>query len=417
MMAAVAVPPLYDPFDPVTQADPYPVYRRLRDEDPVHHVAAHDFWVLSRFEDVFAAAGDTATFSSAQGLTFGEDEIARLGLAPTLVMMDRPGHTTYRRLISRGFTPRAVAGLEPAVRAFARARAEALARQGEADLIELLAGPLPTLVVATYLGVDEEDRARFDHWSSAIVSANASGQGVTSAVEAVSGLYEYFTGLVERRRASPADDMLSDLVAATVDGVPLDLAEILGYCFVMIAGGNDTVTGLLGGAAELLSAHPEVRDRLADHPELLPGAVEELLRLTSPVQGLCRTTTRPVTLHGTTIAAGRKVHLLYGSANRDPREFGPTADTLDIGRGARRMLTFSNGPHHCIGAAAARLQGRVALEELLRACPRFTVDEAGRRLAPGPFVRRFETLHVRAGAGARHGSRGESTALPSRALS
>ena len=182
-----------------------------------------------------------------------------------------------------------------------------------------------------------------------------------------------------------------------MDGAPLDLAQILGYCFVMIAGGNDTVTGLLGGAALLLSEHPAQRARLAAAPGAIPGALEELLRMTSPVQGLCRTTTRAVTIRGTTIPTGRKVHLLYASANRDPREFGPRAEELDVGRPVRRMLSFSNGPHHCLGAAAARLQGRVALEELLAACPRFTVDPESARLAPGPFVRRFETLTLRAG--------------------
>jgi hypothetical protein len=391
-----ALEPLYDPYDPATLRDPYPTYRRLRDEDPVHHVVDRDFWVLSRFADAFAAVGDSATFSSAQGLTFEQDEITRLGLAPTMVMMDRPEHTTYRRLVSRGFTPRQVAGLEPAVRAFARQRVAAIAAAGEANLIELLAGPLPTLVVATYLGVPEDDRAQFDAWSSAIVSANAEGNAIGGAVEAVTGLYHYFDELIERRRIEPTDDMLSDLVAAEVDGERLDLARILGYCFVMIAGGNDTVTGLLGGAAVLLTERPDQRQLLLDDPGRIPLAVEELLRLTSPVQGLCRTTTTDVTVGGTTIPAGRKVHLLYGSGNRDPREFGPTADQLDVTRHISRMLSFGGGPHHCIGAAAARLQGRVALEELLAALPEFTVDADRGTLAPGPFVRRYESLPIRA---------------------
>jgi cytochrome P450 family 130 len=391
-----ALAPLYDPYDPATLRDPYPTYRRLRDEDPIHHVVERDFWVLSRFADVFAAVGDSATFSSAEGLTFERDEITRLGLAPTMVMMDRPEHTTYRRLVSRGFTPRQVAGLEPAVRAFARERVAAIAAAGEADLIELLAGPLPTLVVATYLGVPEDDRAQFDAWSSAIVSANAKGKAIGGAVEAVTGLYHYFDELIERRRVEPTDDMLSDLVAAEVGGEQLDLARILGYCFVMIAGGNDTVTGLLGGAAVLLTERPDQRQLLLDDPGRIPLAVEELLRLTSPVQGLCRTTTTDVTVGDTTIPAGRKVHLLYGSGNRDPREFGPTADQLDVTRHISRMLSFGGGPHHCIGAAAARLQGRVALGELLAVLPEFTVDAGQGTLAPGPFVRRYESLPIRA---------------------
>jgi cytochrome P450 family 130 len=384
---------LYDPLDPATHADPYPVYARLRDEDPVHYVERPDgrgFYVLSRFAEVFAAAADGATFSSASGLTFEEDEITRLGLQPTLVMMDRPAHTTYRRLVSRGFTPRAVATLAPAVRALCRERVAALASAGGGDFIETLAGPLPTLVVATYLGVPEADRQQFDRWSGAIVSANATGSALRDAREALSSLYGYFAELVERRRLEPADDLVSDLVAAEVDGRPLDLAQILGYCFVLIAGGNDTVTGLLGGAAVLLADHPEQRRQLAENPERIPVAIEELLRMTSPVQGLCRTTTVDVRIEGRLIPAGTKVHLLYGSANRDPREFGPDADTLDLGRRIVRMMALGGGPHHCLGAAAARLQGRIALEALLATCPDFAVVAGP--FAPGPFVRRYESL-------------------------
>jgi hypothetical protein len=389
-------PLVYDPFDPATHENPYPVYRRLRDEDPVH-LSPHGFWALSRFDDVFHAALDTATFSSAQGLTFGENEIVTLGLKPTLVMMDRPEHTTFRRLISRGFTPRKVAELEPMLRDFVRTRVSIIAESGVGDFVEVLAGPLPTFVVALYLGVPESDRERFGAWSTAIVQANATGNAVRDAAEAIGGLYGYFTELIDWRRHHPGDDMVSDLVAAQVDGQALHVDEILGYCFVMIAGGNDTASGLLSAAAVALTEYPDQRRLLLDDRALVAGAVDELLRLTSPVQGLSRTTTRDVEMHGTSVPASSKVHLLYGSANRDPREFGPTAGELDVTRRFRRLLTFGNGPHHCIGAAAARLQGRVALEELLRAIPDFAVDASRGRLAPGPFVRRYEALPVTAG--------------------
>ncbi len=394
---ADARPHLYDPHDAGTHQDPYPVYRRLRDEDPVH-LTSRGYWVLSRFEDVFCAASDSVTFSSAQGLTFEEDEILKLGLKPTLVMMDRPLHTTYRRLISRGFTPRRVLELEPAVRAFVRARLATIVEAGEADFVEALAGPLPAFVVAGYLGVPESDRGQFGIWSDAIVQANATGNTVRDASGALSSLYGYFTELVAWRRQNPGEDMLSDLVSARVDGCPLDLDEILGYCFVLIAGGNDTAGGLLGGAAVALCDYPDQRRALIDDPESLGGAVEELLRFTSPVQGLSRTTTREVVLSGTHLPPQAKVHLLYGSGNRDPREFGPTADQLDITRRFGRMLTFGNGPHHCIGAAAARLQGRVVLDELLRVMPSFEVDRQHGRIAPGPFVRRYESLPITVGA-------------------
>ena len=168
--------------------------------------------------------------------------------------------------------------------------------------------------------------------------------------------------------------------------------QILGFAFTMVTGGNDTTTGLLGGALELLTAHPDERRRLLDDPALLPNAVEELLRLTSPVQGLARTATRDVELHGTTIPAGEKVVLLYAAANRDDREFGPDAEELDVGRRPEKILTFGYGAHHCLGAAAARLMGSVTLEELLARCPRFAVDAAGGRFASGHFVRWYESL-------------------------
>lgn len=387
---------LYDPFDPATQDDPFAVYRRLRDEDPVHCVTSRGFWVLSRFENVNAAARDTQTFSSAQGLTFEEDEIARLGLAPTIVMMDPPRQTALRALVSRGFTPRRIASLEPPIRRFVVERVERMREAGDSDFIVELAGPLPTLVVAHFLGVPVEDHGRFDGWSNAIVQANARGSVLGHAKDAVADLYRYFAGLIETRRRQPRDDMISILLEAEVGGECLSVAEILGFCFVMIAGGNDTTTGLLGGAAALLTRYRDQRRILLDEPARIIGAIEEFLRLTSPVQGLSRTTTRDVELHGRSIPAGRKVHLLYGSANRDPREFGPRSEELDVTRRIARHLAFGSGPHFCMGAAVARLQGRIALEELLARMPDFSVDEAAGRYAPGPFVRRFEQLRIHA---------------------
>ncbi|HVN52415.1 MAG TPA: cytochrome P450, partial [Acidimicrobiales bacterium] len=212
----------------------------------------------------------------------------------------------------------------------------------------------------------------------------------------VAELYEYFADLVERRRSEPGEDMISQLVRATIGGEPVSVEGVLGYTFVMIAGGNDTVTGLLAGSAELLSAHPDQRQRLLDDPTLIPRAVEELLRMTSPVQGLSRFVTRDTVVHDVELPAGSRVHLLYGSANRDEREFGPTAGELDVGRRIERLMTFSSGPHFCLGAAAARLQGRVTIEELLRRLPDFEVDADRGTYAPGAFVRRFERLPVTA---------------------
>jgi cytochrome P450 family 130 len=377
----------YQPFTAATWRDPFPLYRRLRDEDPVHR-SPIGVWVLSRFEDVFAAAQDTAVFSSAQGLTF-RNERAQLDLAPTIVMMDPPEHTQYRRLVSRGFTPRHVTDLEPRLRDYVRDRVAGL-RDG-ADLVAGLARPVPSWVVAHYLGVPEEDRSLFDGWTQAIVQTTAEGHAM-GAPRAVAELYGYFTDLIERRRREPGDDLVSVLLAADDEGAGIGIEGILGYAFVMIAGGNDTTTGLLAGAAELLAAHPDQRQRLRDDPALIPGAVEELLRLASPVQGLCRVTTCDVEIRGQRIRAGERVLLCYGAANRDPREFGPDAEELDVGRRIGRLLSFSTGAHFCLGAAAARLQGRVVLAELLHAFPDFGVDAERGVFAEGSFTRRYEWL-------------------------
>ncbi|MEJ5254796.1 MAG: cytochrome P450 [Acidimicrobiales bacterium] len=293
-----------------------------------------------------------------------------------------------------------MAEIEPAVRAFVVERIEDLRavirEQGCADITAELAGPLPSFVVAQHLGVPEADRGRFDRWTDAIVSANARGDVIGAARQAVGELYEYFTYLAERRREEPAGDLISQLVHASLHGEPVSIETVLGYAFVMVAGGNDTTTGMLGGSAELLTQRPDQRQLLLDEPARLVGAVEELLRLTSPVQGLSRTTTRDVQLYGETVPAGSRVHLLYAAANRDPREFGPTAEELDVGRRIDRILTFSSGPHFCLGAAVARLQARVALEELLARLPDFEVDVDAGGYAPGAFVRRFTSLPITA---------------------
>lgn len=391
MTASLTSPPRYQPLSGEGWRAPWAMYASLRDHDPVHHVERGGYWVLSRFADVYAAATDTATFSSAQGLTFeyGDREKAGLAEARPMVMLDPPEHTAFRRLVSRGFTPRQVSDIEPAVRSFVVERIEQLRAAGTGDVVAHLFKPLPSLVVAHYLGVPEADRSRFDRWTEGIVAANAQGDPLLAG-ETVAELFGYFSDLIEQKRRSPGDDTISALVDTGADGP--EVLQVLGFAFTMVTGGNDTTTGLLGVAAELLTRRPDQRALLLDQPDLLPQAVEEMLRLSAPVQGLARTTTRPVTVHGVDVPPDVKVLLLYGSANRDPREFGPTAEQLDVTRPIRQMLTFSHGPHHCLGAAAARLQARVTLEELLARCPRFAVDHEAGTFAPGHFVRRYETL-------------------------
>ena len=377
-----------------TWRDPFASYAALRDRDPVHHEAAGDFYVLTRFEDVWAAAGDPATFSSARGLTVHYDELEATGLgdAMPMVFLDPPAHTAFRRLVTKKLTPRKVETIEPAVRAFVVDRLESARTMGSVDIVAHLFKPLPSFVVAHYLGVPAEDRPLFDRWTEAIVQAAAGGAPPVSS-DPFAELLGYFAALVARRRREPASDIVSDLARLGEDDV--SLARILGFAFTMVTGGNDTITGMLAGSACLLAEHPGQRARLVADPAGIPNAVEELLRLTSPVQNLARTTTRDAAIRGVTIPAGRKVLLCYAAANRDPREFGPTAEELDVERRIAKILSFSYGTHYCIGAAAARLEARVVLEELLARCPEFTVDVAGGVYARGSYVRRHERLVMR----------------------
>jgi cytochrome P450 len=365
-----------------TWPNPWPMYAALRNHDPVHHVVPadrpeHDYWVLSRYADVWNAARDHETFSSAQGLTvnYGELEMAGLTDNPPFVMQDPPVHTEFRKLVSRGFTP----------------RVERLRAAGGGDIVAELFKPLPSMVVAHYLGVPEQDRKQFDGWTEAIAAANTNGGAiVNTAGDAIASMMAYFTEIIERRRREPGDDTISHLVAAGV-GAEGDIAgtlKVLAFTFTMVTGGNDTTTGMLGGTVQMLHQRPDQRRRLVERPEIIPDAIDELLRLTSPAQGLARTTTRDVKVGDTTIPQGRKVLLLYGSANRDEREYGPDAGELDVTRRPHNILTFSHGAHFCLGAAAARMQSHVALTELLARCPEFEVDESGIVWADGSYVRR-----------------------------
>ncbi|MEM7285709.1 MAG: cytochrome P450 [Actinomycetota bacterium] len=375
---------------------PWDDYRRLRDDDPVHRVddpVRGTYYVLSRFEDVFDAARDTSTFSSAQGLTPDQGAMAQFeDMAAPIVMMDPPDHTSMRRLVSRPMTPRRVAPFEPEITAFVDDRLDEIAAAGEVDIVASLLKPLPSFVVAHYLGVPDEDRLRFDEWTQAIVAANANDD-LASAQDAFLAVFGYANELMERRAVDPGEDIVSDLVAAGQEQA--STMWVVGFIFTMITGGNDTTTGLLGGAAELLTAHRDQRRRLLDDPGMIRPAVDEFLRLTSPVQNLARTTTSDVDIGETTIPEGTKVVLLYGSANRDEREFGPDVDELDVGRSLDRILSLGYGAHHCLGAAAARLQAVVALERILDRFPDFEVDADAGRFAPGGFVRRYESLPFR----------------------
>ncbi|SMO81422.1 hypothetical protein SAMN06265174_10712 [Dietzia kunjamensis subsp. schimae] len=407
MMQQPATAPTFNPFDPAHLADPYPGYRLLRETDPVHHhrgdgTTAHpDFWALSRYADVDAAVCDPGTFSSASGLTFYRDEIEKLGLAPTIVMMDPPEHSGKRRLLAKAFSPKRVAATEPRIRDFVRGRLAEMAERYDDDdeVVDLhrdFSAQIPTFVLAHLFDLPTADRPLFGPWVSALTTLQEEGfrpAGLEGgAVDAVAEMFAYFGELIAERRAHPGDDLISALAQAEIEGERLDDWDILGFCFVIVAGGNDTTGNLISHTVALLDSHPRQREMLAADPGLIPGALSECLRFESSVQALARTTTREVTVGGTTIPAGEKVMMLYGSANRDEREFGPTAGQLDITREISGHLGFARGPHFCIGSHFARLQARIAVEELYAAHPTVGVDRDSAVRALSPFTRGFVSL-------------------------
>lgn len=414
----------YDPYDEAFLLDPYEGYRVLRDTDPVHFHAGDgtadrpDFWALSRFADIDAAVRDTETFSSAHGLTMYADEIAALGLAPTIVMMDPPEHTVKRRLVAKAFSPRQVASTEQDLRAFVRGRLGELgARAADGETVDLHAdfsSAIPTFVLGRLLGVPEADRPRLDPWVRALTTIQDGGFSFSGlgdgAVGAVTEMFGYFGELVAERRAGleaggePGRDLVTALLCAEVDGERLDDWDVLGFCFVIVAGGNDTTGNLVSHTVMLLDAHPEQKAQVVADPGVIPGALTECLRYESSVQALARYTLREVTIGDVTIGEGQKVMMLYGSGNRDEREFGETAGRLDIRREIPRHLAFTQGPHFCIGSHFAKLQARVAIEELYARFPDVGVDMDAAVRIRSPFTRGFASLPATGLAPARVGA-------------
>ncbi len=356
----------YDPFDLDVRRDPYPYYRRLRDEAPAYYVGEHDFWVLSRREDVFRAVHDYETYSSAEGIA-----IERTPGVKIMIGSDPPYHTRVRRLVQREFTPRAVAGWEPRIDKLCDELFEELLERnagGDADLTRDLATPLPVMVIAEILGVPVSEREQFKQWSEEVVYliGGAIDPALQSAsVSAALSLGAYFSAIVDERKKDPSgDDLVSLFVRAGEGEDGLTHEEIVTHCILFLIGGNETTTNLIGNTVRALVANRDAEQRLQADPTLVGGAIEEVLRWDAPVQGLFRTTRAPVDIDGTVVPEGSRVQLLYGSANRDERHY-PEPDRFDIARGSTDHLAFGGGVHLCIGAPLARLEARHAVSRIV----------------------------------------------------
>jgi cytochrome P450 len=381
----------FNPYSPGFRQDPYPVYRQLRDEYPVYHNQELDFFALSRYEDIVAALQDVETFSSANALGIGAPKEV-LDQIPMMMLIDPPRHGQLRALVNRAFTPRRVAGLESRIRELARGLVDDFIDRGTCDLVEHFSGPLPATVIAELLGVPSEDGLMFKEKSTAIVTQDAKGGGDLDFTPAIE-LMVYMTAAYDERRKQPRDDLMSDLLVAEIDGERLSQEELLGFAFLLLVAGNETTTNLISNAVALLDQYPDQRRRLVDDPSLLTAAVEEFLRFESPVQGLSRTLRKDAVIHGHTIPEAAQLLLLYASANRDERRIDEP-ERFDISRDPKSHLSFGFGTHFCLGASLARLEARVALEELLARLPDFQVDTASSERLGGGVVRGWATLPV-----------------------
>jgi cytochrome P450 len=377
--------PYWDPFDVDIDTRPYSRWRRLRDEAPVYRNDRYDFWALSRYDDVEAAHRDPATYRSGHG-TVLELMTAEPMATGMMIFLDPPAHTDHRALVSRAFTPRRMAQLEDHIRALCAELLDAAADRSPFDYVQGFGAQLPSLVITQLLGIPRTDRPQVLAWIDRTFHIEP-GVGMVNdtSLHAVLDLHGYLHDLILERQRTPGDDLLSALVQAELpgdDGGPpaqLTADAAADFAVLLVSAGTETVARLLGWAAVVLDEHPDQRAELAADPSLIPNAVEELLRYEapSPVQG--RTAARDVEVHGTTIPTGGKVLLLTGSAGRDERHY-PDPDRFDIHRRFDRHVSFGYGIHYCLGAALARLEGRVALEETLARHPTWTVhrDDAVR---------------------------------------
>jgi cytochrome P450 len=384
---------LFSPYAYEFHEDPYPTYEKLRREAPVYRNDDFDFWAFARHEDVLGAFRNVDAYSNANGVSldpsaYGPDAHKVM----SFLAMDPPRHTRMRSLIGKGFTSRKVAELESRIREITLEHLEPAVERGSFDFITDFAGKLPMDVISELIGVPKPDRAELRRLADLVVHREEGLFDVPQAgQEAALGLVVYYEDMVKQRRARRSDDLTSELLDAEIDGDKLTDEEIIAFLFLMVVAGNETTTKLLGNAVYWAWRNPgELAKPFAD-PARIPDWVEETLRFDGSSQMVVRVTRTPVDVRGTTIAEGERILLLIGSANRDEEVF-PHADTYDLDRDTTKMASFGNGRHFCMGAPLARLEGRVALEELVRLVATYDIEEAGSTRVHSINVRGFATL-------------------------
>jgi cytochrome P450 len=387
-----------DPFLPEHRRDPYPLYRKLRELDPVHRSPAGPL-ILTRHADATAVLRDPRFSSNPSHLGGERPQVGpRRVDTKVLLFLDPPDHTRLRSLVAKAFTPAVVRRLRPRVEQLVAELLDTAAERGSLELIADLAYPLPVAVICELLGVPAGDRALFGTWSSDASrlldrDIDLDEAAVERGGAAIAGFTEYFGGLIQRRRAEPGDDLLSGLIAAEEDGQRLSWEELFATIILLYLAGHETTVNLIGNGALALLRHPHQLQRLRRDPSLGPSAVEELLRYDSPVHLTARIATADLAVGGVPVPRGEQVIALVAAANHDPAVFaGP--DDLDVGRRDNRHLSFSAGMHYCLGAALARLEGEVAFAALLRRFPHLDLTDPAPQLREHFVLRGLRSLDL-----------------------
>lgn len=385
----------FDPYNVEINANPYPAFARLREHAPLYYNEEFDFYALSRFADVNKALIDHETFSSARGAII---ELIKANIeipSGALIFEDPPIHTTHRKLLARMFTPRKIAALEPKIREYCAQALDPLVGTGRLDFITDFGAIMPMRVISALLGIPEDDQEMIrDHGNDQL--RTEAGQPMKAAKDGLvdGSLFETY---IDWRKDNPSDDIMTDLLNVEFtdeQGVTRKLTreELLIYINVVAGAGNETTTRLIGWAAKVLAEHPDQRRQLVENPALIPQAIEELLRFEPPAPHVARYVTRDVEYYGQTVPEGAAMMMLIGSAVRDSRQFPPDGEVFDIHREQRQHLAFSVGTHFCLGSALARLEGRIALEEMLKRFPEWEVDLPNAKLSPTSTVRGWDSM-------------------------
>ncbi|GAA2118851.1 cytochrome P450 [Actinomadura napierensis] len=384
----------WDPYDPRFTADPYPTYRRLRDDAPLYHNEKYDFYAVSRYADMDRGLPDWQTFSSARGNIL-EFVKAGIELPPgTLIFEDPEIHDIHRRLLVRVFTPRRIAELEPKVREFCVRTLDPLVGLDRFDLAAEVGAQMPMRVIGMLFGIPEADLPALRDSADESLRTEAGGQMDLKEGAILSN--EMFGDYIDWRMKNPSDDLMTQLLTTEFEDEngerrTLTRDEVLTYVTVVAGAGNETTGRLIAWIGSVLAQNPDQRQELVDDPSLITNAVEEVLRLEGPGPYIARHVTRDVEFHGRTVPEGSAMMFIVASANRDERRY-PDPDRFDIHRSIGQHMGFGVGIHYCLGAALARLEGRVALEEMLRRWPRWDVDWDNAKLAQTSTVRGWETL-------------------------